>query len=137
MGSPRYSFVSSDYLTVEEAREWVFCIAYFLVAPPPTRPLTPDEVDGMVVEEVTEEITEVTEEKVVEEEDDTDSDIMISNLARPDFVQAGVSSSEEEDSEDETAEIEDETPIIEDLPPVKPAPTPARDHRTETSAQPD
>ena len=69
----RYSFVSNDYLTVEEAREWVFCIAYFLVAPPPTkiRPLTPDEVDGMEhmvteetieVKEVTEEITEVKEE---------------------------------------------------------------------------
>ena len=69
----RYSFVSNDYLTVEEAREWVFCIAYFLVAPPPTktRPLTPDEVDGMdhtvteetvEVKEVIEEMTEVREE---------------------------------------------------------------------------
>ena len=26
----RYSFVSEEFLTVEEAREWVFCIAYFL-----------------------------------------------------------------------------------------------------------
>ena len=123
----RYSFVSSDYLTVEEAREWVFCIAYFLVTPPPTRPLTPDEVDGMVVEEVTEVTEEVTEEKVVEEDDDSDSDIMISNIGRPEFVQAGVSSSEEDTDDDETAEIEDEMPIVEDLPP---APTPVRDHRT-------
>ena len=119
----RYSFVSPDYLTVEEAREWVFCIAYFLVAPPPTRPLTPDEVDGMVVEEVTEEI----EEKVVEEDGDSDSDIIISNIGRPEFVQAGVSSSEEDTDDEETAEIEDEMPIVEDLPP---APTPVRDHRT-------
>ena len=119
----RYSFVSPDYLTVEEAREWVFCIAYFLVAPPPTRPLTPDEVDGMVMEEVTEEI----EEKVVEEDGDSDSDIIISNIGRPEFVQAGVSSSEEDTDDEETAEIEDEMPIVEDLPP---APTPVRDHRT-------
>ena len=26
----RYSFGSPEYLTVEEAKEWVFCIAYFL-----------------------------------------------------------------------------------------------------------
>ena len=57
---------------------------------------------------------------------------MISNIGRPEFVQAGVSSSEDEDSEDEdeTAQIEDETPIVEDLPSVRPAPTPVRDHRT-------
>ena len=88
----RYSFVSPDYLTVEEAREWVFCIAYFLVAPPPTRSLTPDEVDGMVeVTEVTEEISEIKEEI----DEDSDSDIIISNIDKPEFVQAGVSSSEE------------------------------------------
>ena len=151
----RYSFVSPDYLTVEEAREWVFCIAYFLVAPPPapTRPLTPDQVDGMVVEEVTEEISEIKEEI----DEDSDSDIVISNIGRPEFVQAGVSSSEEgrvsiiikknlnfgelfethEESEDEeeTAEIEDETPIVEDLPPVEPPPTPARDHQRNTSCR--
>ena len=147
----RYSFVSPDYLTVEEAREWVFCIAYFLVAPPPTRSLTPDEVDGMVVEEVTEVTEEISEIKE-EIDEDSDSDIIISNIDKPEFVQAGVSSSEEgrvqiitkkmnfrelfethEESEDEeeTAEIEDETPIVEDLPPVEPPPTPARDHRTQ------
>ena len=26
----RYSFGSQEYLTVEEAKEWVFCIGYFL-----------------------------------------------------------------------------------------------------------
>ena len=67
---------------------------------------------------------------------------MISNIGRPEFVQAGVSSSEDEDSEDsedededETAQIEDETPIVEDLPSVRPAPTPVRDPRTLTSGE--
>ena len=60
---------------------------------------------------------------------------MISNIGRPELVQAGVSSSEDEDSEDsededETAQIEDETPIVEDLPSVRPVPTPVRDLRT-------
>ena len=59
---------------------------------------------------------------------------MISNIGRPEFVQAGVSSSEDEDSEDddedETAQIEDETPIVEDLPSVRPAPSPVRDLQT-------
>ena len=65
---------------------------------------------------------------------------MISNIGRPEFVQAGVSSSEDEDSEDddedETAQIEDETPIVEDLPAVRPAPTPVRDLRTLASGEP-
>ena len=62
---------------------------------------------------------------------------MISNIGRPEFVQAGVSSSEDEDSgdsegedDDETAQIEDETPIVEDLPSVRPAPSPVRDLQT-------
>ena len=133
-------------MTVEEAREWVFAIAYFLIAPPPTRPLTPDEVDGMAAEEIVEvkevieevsamreEISEVKED--IEEEEDSDSDMIISNIGRPEFVQAGVSSSEDEVSDDETAELEDETiaedetPILENISPIQPAPTPVRDPR--------
>ena len=110
----RYSFISPDYLTTEEAREWVFCIAYFLVAPPPTltRPLTPDEVD------------------FVEDEEDSDSDMITADIAKPDLVQAGVSSSEEEeDSEDETAMIEDDDRIFEDRSSLSPDPMPGTDKK--------
>ena len=61
----RYSFVSPEFLTVEEAREWVFCIAYFLqeteidIKPPPiktehvveTKIIVPDVEDAIEIED--------------------------------------------------------------------------------------
>jgi len=61
----RYSFVSPEFLTVEEAREWVFCIAYFLqeteidIKPPPiktehvveTNIIVPDVEDAIEIED--------------------------------------------------------------------------------------
>ena len=59
----RYSFGSPEYLTVEEAKEWVFCIGYFLqdnpcqdteiaIKPPPppveTKIIVPDVPDAPV-----------------------------------------------------------------------------------------
>ena len=53
----RYSFVSDDFLTVEEAREWVFCIAYFLKDTPPPVVIKP-EVEAIPDDEI--EISEMS-----------------------------------------------------------------------------
>ena len=55
----RYSFVSEEFLTVEEAREWVFCIAYFIQEttivikprPPPVETKIIDVEDAIDVED--------------------------------------------------------------------------------------
>ena len=53
----RYSFVSEEFLTVEEAREWVFCIAYFIqettivIKPPPVETKIIDVEDAIDVED--------------------------------------------------------------------------------------